>query len=113
MTRGVLVVGAIALLSATGCYRFAVVNEKAPEGAKVKNEWQPFAIYGLVPLGENPIEASDKCPDGLAKVEMEHSFLNGLVSWFTFSLFNPITVSYTCAGGSAVQSTAPGAPGAL
>lgn len=103
MHRKLCALIALTLLGSTGCYRFTVKDSSVDKGAEHSKEWHPFIIYGLVPIGENPIEAGEKCEGGLASVQKEISFLNGLASWFTFSLFNPVTVRYTCAGGGKSQ----------
>lgn len=54
-------------------------------------------IFGLVPP---PVEnVSQQCTNGVSKVETQHSFLNGLVAFVTFSLVTPMQITVTCAGG--------------
>ena len=85
----------------TGCYHTSVVTGLEPSTTTIE---QPFAlsfVYGLVPPPE--VDASEKCKDGVAKVETEISFVNGLVAALTFSLFTPMHITVTCAapGGMA------------
>ena len=48
------------------------------------------------------LETSQQCKNGVAKVETQHSFLNGLAAVVTFSLYTPMTITVTCARGTAV-----------
>ena len=84
------------MLTASGCFHTTVVTGR-PESTKVVDRpWHPFVIYGLVPIGGD-LDVSDACPNGVAKVETEISFMNGLVSAITFSIFTPAHVKVTCA----------------
>jgi hypothetical protein len=65
----------------------------------VDKGWQHSFIYGLVPPAD--LETKDKCPAGLAKVETERSFVNGLVGLLTYSLYTPMHTTVTCAAGKA------------
>jgi hypothetical protein len=63
---------------------------------------QTFAsgwIYGLVP--PKTIETASKCPNGLAKVETEQSFVNGLVAVLTLGIYTPMHITVTCAAKGA------------
>jgi hypothetical protein len=52
-------------------------------------------VFGLVP--PDTINAKPRCPNGVAKVMVEQSFLNGLVGSLTYSIFTPIHPVVTCA----------------
>ena len=60
-------------------------------------------IGGLV--APPTIETASKCPSGVAMVETQHTFVNGLVQVFTGNLLNPINVKITCAASG--RSAAP------
>jgi hypothetical protein len=45
------------------------------------------------------IDAKQTCPQGVASVVTERSFLNGLVGAITYSLFTPMHTTVTCASG--------------
>ena len=47
------------------------------------------------------VETATKCPDGLAKVESQQTFLNGLVGILTFGIYTPMRITVTCAAKSA------------
>jgi hypothetical protein len=51
----------------------------------------------LVPPAE--LNTKEQCPQGFAVVETERSFLNGLVGAITYSIYTPMHVKVTCAGG--------------
>ncbi|MEM1057173.1 MAG: hypothetical protein AAGI52_16770 [Bacteroidota bacterium] len=95
------------LFVGSGCYHAEVITGK-PAGTRVVEE--SFAlgfIYGLIPPPE--LEVAADCPDGVAVVETEMSFVNGLVNFLTGGLVNPWTIRVTCAApGSASADTAPG-----
>ena len=83
-----------AALLLAGCYHVTVVTSAAPPGTHVNKEWQNSFVYGLVPPQE--INVKDQCPQGVTKVETERSFLNGLVSALTWSIYTPMHVEVTC-----------------
>jgi hypothetical protein len=45
------------------------------------------------------LNTQQQCPQNVAKVETEISFLNGLVGALTWSLYTPLHVRVTCASG--------------
>lgn len=83
-----------AALLLAGCYHVTVVTSAAPPGTHVNKEWQNSFVYGLVPPQE--LDVKDQCPQGVTKVETERSFLNGLVSALTWSIYTPMHVEVTC-----------------
>ncbi|MGH7127423.1 MAG: Bor/Iss family lipoprotein, partial [Planctomycetaceae bacterium] len=54
-------------------------------------------LWGLVP--PETVTTAEQCPDGVARVETMHSFLNSLASALTWGIYTPITIRATCAGG--------------
>lgn len=83
-----------AALLLAGCYHVTVVTSAAPPGTHVNREWQNSFVYGLVPPPE--LNVKDQCPKGVTKVETERSFLNGLVSALTWSIYTPMHTEVTC-----------------
>jgi hypothetical protein len=51
-----------------------------------------------------------RCPKGVAKVETQMSFVNGLVSSFTFGILTPMTITVTCALDGTTRAAADGTP---
>jgi len=43
------------------------------------------------------VAAESECESGVAKVETQHSFVNGLVNVLTSGIYTPLTVTVTCA----------------
>jgi len=84
----------VALLS-TGCFHQVVQTGRSPGTAVVDKPWVPTWIFGLVQA--DPIETRPLCPGGIATVETETSFLNGLASVVTLGIFTPQHVRITCA----------------
>jgi hypothetical protein len=56
-------------------------------------------IFGLVAADE--IDVRKECPTGVAVIETEQSFVNGLVGALTIGIFTPQHVRITCAMGTA------------
>lgn len=84
----------LAAILLAGCYHVTVVTAAPPASTTVNKEWQNSFVYGLVPPPE--LNVKDQCPNGVAKVETERSFLNGLVSLLTWSIYTPMHVEVTC-----------------
>jgi hypothetical protein len=90
--RAAAVVAAFAL---TGCYH-AVIQTGRPESTDVISiKWANSFIFGLVP--PPIVETASRCTNGVAKVETQHSFLNGIAAIVTFSLYTPMQIDVTCA----------------
>ena len=89
--------GLVALAASVGCYHITVITG-APAGAqKIDKEWQSAFVSGIVPPPE--ISTKETCPQGVAKVETERSFLNILVSELTSGIYSPLHATVTCATG--------------
>lgn len=97
MRRTIPLLFALAVLL-PGCYRVTVVTGAPPSPtAKIERLWQHSFVYGIVPAPEiNTLEA---CPQGIASVVTERSFLNSVVSMLTWSLYTPLQAVVTCATG--------------
>jgi hypothetical protein len=98
--RTALAVAACVLSGA--CYRVTVVSTPAAasptEPATVARPWAHGFIFGLVP--PQPVGVSQNCPGGnVTKVVTQRSFLNGLVSAITWSLYTPMQIEVWCPGG--------------
>ena len=98
MSRSVCTLAAVASVTLlAGCYRYTVISG-APEAAqKIELPWQKSWVFGLVP--PDTIKSQQACPQGIAKFETKHSFLNGLVGTLTYNIFTPIHPTVTCASG--------------
>lgn len=96
MHRTLLALGAAAALL-SGCYRVTVVTGAPAAPTTLDRPWQNSFVLGIVPPPE--INTSAACPSGIAKVETEHTFLNGLVDAITQNIYTPIHTRVTCAAG--------------
>jgi hypothetical protein len=97
---------ALFVLSA-GCYHASIESGMKPGEAKIEKEWASGFAWGIV--GPEPIEAQGKCPNGLSKVETEHSFMNGLVGALTLGIYTPMHLTVTCAAGPTADAPRPAA----
>lgn len=104
--RAVLAAGVVIV---SGCYHAVVETGRPATGQVISRPWANSFIFGLVPP---PLwEAGATCPNGVARVETQHSFLNSLVGGLTFGIYTPMTVMVTCAGDSATPSGSASAAG--
>jgi len=62
----------------------------------IYSEWHHDAVFGLAEVSD-PVDLGKRC-DGRAwaTVEVQETFVQGLVSAVTYSLYNPWNVSYAC-----------------
>ncbi|HSH75187.1 MAG TPA: Bor family protein [Longimicrobiales bacterium] len=98
MKRTVLLL--IVATMASACYHATVNTGVAPGSRQIEQPWAKAFVFGLVP--PDPMDAMAECgSQGVARVETQISFLNGLVSMLTFSIFTPMEITVTCGGGQA------------
>ena len=89
-----LIIVLFSLFLLAGCYHATIDTGLAP-GSKTVEMWKHSWIYGLVP--PSVVEAQSECENGVARVETQQSFLNGLVNVLTGGIYTPMTVIVTCA----------------
>jgi hypothetical protein len=87
-----LVLGVVLL---SGCYHATVDTGRVPSGQTIEKEWAHGFVYGLVP--PSTVEVAQQCPNGIAKVETQLSFLNQVASALTFGFYTPMAISVQCA----------------
>jgi Bor protein len=95
-----LVVGACLL---AGCFHQIVQTGRTPGTTVVERPWTATWLWGLVPAEDISVVA--QCPNGVATVETQQSFLNGLVGLLTLYIYTPQEVRVTCASGSSALPT--------
>ena len=93
--RGVLLAGVV--LVSGGCYHATINTGATPSNQVIEQPWAASWIFGLVP--PKTVEVASQCPNGVARVETQLSFLNGLVGALTLSIFTPMNITVTCAAG--------------
>ena len=86
-------------LSLGGCYRVAVETGAAHSSTRIDRPWQMSFAAGLVPPPE--INTQADCPNGVARVETQRSFLNQLAAAITGSIITPMDTRIVCAAGPA------------
>jgi hypothetical protein len=77
------------------CYHATITTGATPSTQVIEKPFAASWIYGLVP--PSTVETMAKCPNGVAKVETQLSFVNMLVNAITFGLFTPMSIKVTCA----------------
>lgn len=98
---GFPIVLVLALAGLSGCYHTKVTTGLTPSSQVYEIPFAHSFVYGLVPPDE--VRGAERCPSGVAIVESEISFVNGLVSALTFSLYTPMHIKVTCAASSAMH----------
>ena len=95
--RTTRIVSMVALVALGACYRVTVNTGAPPAATVIDKPWQLSFVYGLVP--PPAIDAKQTCPQGVASIMTERSFLNGLVGALTSNNFTPMHAKITCASG--------------
>lgn len=95
--RGRLLIAIAFAALSSGCYHVTVVSGAPPAPQTIDRPWQNSFVHGLVPPSE--IATKDSCAAGVASVETERSFLNGLVAMLTSEIYTPMHARITCAAG--------------
>jgi hypothetical protein len=83
----------------TGCFHQIVNTGLAAGPTVVDKEWDPGWLWGLIANDE--VDVRRDCPMGVATVETEMSFVNGLAALVTIGIYTPQHVKVTCASRSA------------
>ena len=87
----------LALTTTAACYRAVVETGRPTETTVVQKPWVNTFIFGLV--AAQPIDVSAQCPGGVARVETQQTFVNGLVGLVTLGIYTPQAATITCAAG--------------
>ncbi len=85
------------LLTLSACYHATIQTGLAPSGQTIEEKWASGWIYGLVPPAT--VQTMQGCPAGVARVDTQQSFVNGLVGIITFGIYTPMEIIVTCADG--------------
>jgi len=83
------------LIAAAGCYHATIETTATPSTETIEQGFASSWIYGLVP--PSTVETAAKCTNGVAKVETQISFVNGLVGALTLGIYTPMSIKVTCA----------------
>ena len=71
--------------------RFDIKDGTAAPSVEERNY---YFLFGLVPT--RTIDAGKKCPNGVAAIFEETTFVDGLIDFFTLSLVSGRTTTYHC-----------------
>jgi hypothetical protein len=85
------------------CYHANVETGRAPGAQKIEKGWAASWMGGLV--APAPVDTK-ACPNGVARVETEHSVLNQMVGVFTLAIYTPMSITVTCAAAPTAVATA-------
>lgn len=88
----------------SSCYHAQIITDAQPSGEVIDEPWAHGFIFGLVSPEE--IRTANECANGVAQVDTQISFLNGLVSAITFSIYTPMHITVTCAAEASASSEA-------
>ena len=91
-----------ALVLSAGCYKAVIETGRPASTTIVQNEWASSWIAGLIPPAV--VNVASQCPNGVSKVQTEHSFLNMLAQFVTFSIYSPMTITVTCASAGSASA---------
>jgi hypothetical protein len=95
-----LAIAPVLALGLSACFHQVVQTGTSPSTTVVDKPFVSTWIFGLVPAPE--IDVRQECPTGVAIIETEQSFINGLVSIVTFGIYTPQHVRITCASRTAL-----------
>jgi hypothetical protein len=102
VARRALVPVTVTLL--TACWHATVETGLTPSTVVIDRSWASSWIYGLVP--PKAVETASRCPDGVAKVETELTFLNQVVHILTLGIYTPMRIRVTCAQATGTSAGA-------
>lgn len=85
---------AASLIATAGCYHATVETGATPSTEVIEKSFASAWIYGLVP--PSTVSTAAKCPNGVAKVETQLSFVNQVVSFLTLGIYTPMQIKVTC-----------------
>lgn len=92
------------LMVTAGCYQTTVNTGLTPGSTMIEKPWAHSFVAGLVPI--ETIDAASECPNGVARVETQHTFLNMVATVVTGYIYSPMSITVTCAAGSEQESAA-------
>jgi hypothetical protein len=98
----------------TGCFTTTIVSGRPSRPATVAydSRWHHGVLWGIGEVS-GPYDLSEICPHGWAEIETETSFVNGVVSAATSSLYSPQTVSVRCSASAAAGGSSEGHAGPM
>jgi hypothetical protein len=90
-----LAILSVAAFVLAGCYRITIDTGAQQAPTRIDRPWQMSFAAGLVPPPE--INTQADCPNGVAQIQTQRSFLNWLAAGVTSSIITPMDVRIICA----------------
>jgi len=100
--RGAVLLAAVTALGA--CYHATIETGLTPSTQTLEQSFASSWIYGLVP--PKTVETTTRCPNGVAKVETQQTFVNQVVAFLTLGIYTPMHIRVTCAQAAAATTGA-------
>jgi hypothetical protein len=83
------------VLALSGCFHATVETGLTPSGDSIHVPWAHSFVVGLAPPAT--VETAQRCPNGVARTETQHSVLNMLAWFVTAGIYTPMTIKVHCA----------------
>lgn len=99
----VTVVGSAILVANAACFHATIETGAPPSAQTVSKSFAAGWLFGLVP--PSTVETAAKCPNGVAKVETQLSFVNQLVAFLTIEIYTPMNIEVTCAEAKSADAS--------
>lgn len=78
----------------SSCYTLTYTVGNGPQTGQVVTEKNHYLIYGLAPLKtSDPVAMAGDTEN--YQVQIQHSFIDGLINAITFGIYNPTTTTVT------------------
>ncbi|MGH7500129.1 MAG: Bor/Iss family lipoprotein [Longimicrobiales bacterium] len=98
--------GVLTVVVVAGCYQATINTGRQASGQTIERPWAHSFLAGLVP--PSVTETASTCPDGVARVVTQHSFLNVVAQIVTGSIYSPMTITVECAASVPEEAAADG-----
>jgi len=82
------------VLLLSSCFTYSVSIGSGAQGSEKTTSWNHYLIAGLAPVGvSDPAEMAGGAEN--YNVQIQRSFINGLVGGLTFGIYTPTTTTVT------------------
>ena len=85
---------ALLCLTLTSCYHATHLVGSGPAGSTVQKAKNQYFLFGLAPGKQADTHAMANGATNY-RIDVEHSFVDGLLNLITFGIYNPTTVTVT------------------